>query len=221
MDPNTIDNIINVASFSMPWMTIIAGCIGGIIVFVFGKLWDFVSWKLKRPKLKVEFDKKTQGCISYTTANGTPVVYVRMKVTSYGRFATEARGCRAYLTNIEKQNEKGEFESTAYCDSIRLAWSCQGPQRTEQFRPMDIPREVNQYIDVVSLLKNVNLFRLHLEVTPNRYIKMFMQTGTFLLTVHVHAENASPVKCKLIFTCRNAWDGSKNSDAFEALSYKD
>ncbi len=220
MDPNTIDNAINVVVFSMPWMAIIAGCIGGIVVFVFGKLWNLVSWKLTRPKLKVEFDKKTQGCISYTTANGRPVVYFRMKATSYGRLAATACGCRAYLTNIEKRNEKGEIESTGYCDSIRLAWSCQG-LRPEQFRPMDIPREVNQYIDVVSLPKDVNLFRLHLEVTPNRYTKIFQQTGTFLFTVHVHAENASPVKCKFIFTWRHPWDGNKDSDAFEAQFYED
>ncbi len=220
MDPNITDSVI-IADSLFTWTPIIAGCIGGIIVFVFGKLWNSVSWKLTRPKLKVEFDKKTQGCVSYTTANRRPVVYIRMKATSYGRFAIAARGCRAYLTNIEKQNEKGEFESTAYCDSIRLAWSCQGPKPSEQFRSMDIPREVNQYIDVVSLLQEDNLFRLHLEVTPNRYIKLFQQTGTFLFTVHVHAENASPVKCKLVFTWRHAWDAGKNSDAFEALSYKD
>jgi len=216
IDPNTTHTVINSASRSMTWMTIFAGCIGGIIVFVFGKLWNLVSWKLTRPKLKVEFDKKIKGCISYTTANGRPEVYFRMKVTSYGRFATAAHGCRAYLTNTEKRNEKGEVESTAYCDSIRLAWSCQGPQPTERFRPMDIPREVNQYIDVVSLPKDVNLFDLHLEVMPNRYIKMFRQTGTFLFTVHVHAENASPVKCKLTFTLRHPWDGNMDSDAFEA-----
>jgi len=220
MDPNTIDDVINVVSFSMPWMTIIAGCIGGIIVFVFGKLSNLVLWKLTRPKLKVEFDKKTQDCISYTTDNGRPVVYVRMKATSYGRFAVAARGCRAYLTNVEKRNKKGEFESTVYCDSIRLAWSCQRLP-PEQFGLMDIPSKVNQYIDIVSLLQEDHKFEPRVEGMPNRYIKMFQQTGTFLFTVYVHAENASPVKCKLIFTWRHPWDGNKDSDAFEAQSYKD
>ncbi len=220
MDPNTIDSVIITASLSTPWMTIIAGGVGGIIVFVFGKLWNLVSWKLTRPKLKVEFDKKIQGCISHTTANGTPSVYIRMRATSYGRFAVAARGCRAYLTNVEKRNKKGEFESTVYCDSIRLAWSCQG-LRPEQFRPMDIPRKVNQYIDIVSLFQGASKFCIHWEILLNRYLGLLKQKGAFLFTVHVHAENARPAECKLLFTWSHPWDGSKDSDAFEALSYKD
>ena len=86
---------------------------------------------------------------------------------------------------------------------------------------MDIPREVNQYIDIVSLLQEDRKFDLHLEVLPNRYTELFQQRATFLFTVHLHAENASPVKCKLIFTWRHPWNNSKDLDAFEALSYKD
>lgn len=221
MDANTTDSVIIAASLSTLWMTIIAGSIGGIIVLVFGKLYNLVSRKWKEPKLKVEFDENIPGCITYTTDNaGRRVAFIRMKAANHGKRATTARGCVAYLTNVEKQNEKGEFESTDYCDSIRLAWSCQG-QEPERFGSLDIPRSVNQYIDIVSFGEKQANFEPQLEVMPNRYLMLFQTTGSFLFTVHVHAENASPVKCKLIFTWRHPWNNSKDLDAFEALSYKD
>jgi len=221
MDPNTTDTVINGVSHSTQWMTILAGSVGGILVFIFGKLYNLFSWKLTEPKLRVEFDKNILGCITHTMTNdGRPAATIRMKATNIGKRAATALGCVVYLTNVEKQNENGVFESTGYCDSIRLAWSCQG-LTLGSFGPMDIPRGVSQYVDIVSLLQHQDKFELPLEVLPNRYSKLFWQTGTFLFTVHVHTENASPVKCKLIFTWRHSWDGHKDSDAFEALPYKD
>ena len=141
----------------------IAGSVGGILVFIFSKLYNLFSWKLTEPKLRAEFDKNILGCITHTTTNdGRPAGTVRMKVTNRGKRAVTACGCVAYLTNVEKQNEKGEFESTDYCDSILLAWSCQGLQ-PEQFRPMDIPSKVNQYIDIVSLLQEDHKFEPRIE----------------------------------------------------------
>jgi len=220
MDPNATNSVINAVNLSTLWMTLIAGSIGGIIVLVFGKLYDWFSRKLTEPKLIVEFDKNILGCITYTTTNdGRAAATVRIKATNY-RGKRAACGCTAYLTDVEMQNENGKFESTGYCDSIRLAWSCQG-LKPDRFGPMDIPRDVSQYIDIISFLQHEAKFKPQLETTPNRYSLLFQQTGTFLFTAHVHAENASPVKCKLIFTWRHPWDGSKDSNAFEALSYKD
>jgi hypothetical protein len=219
MDPNITENLINAANLPTLWITIIVGSSAGIIVYAFGKVCDFVSRKWTEPKLRVEFDQNIRGCITYTTTNdGRLAATVRMKATNHGKRA--ARGCVTYLTNVEKQNENGDFESTGYCDSIRLAWSCQ-EQRSGRFGPMDIPREVNQYIDIVSLGEKDNNFHLQLEIFLNRYSKLFQETGTFLFTVHVHAENANPEKCQLVFIWRHPWDGSRDSDAFEALSYKD
>lgn len=217
MDPNATGSVIIAASLSTLWMAIIAGSIGGIIVLIFGKLYNLVSWKLTEPKLRVEFDKNILGCITHTTTNdGWPVGFIRMRVTNRGKRVATARGCVAYLTNVEWKNKNGEFESADYCDSIRLAWSCQG-LKPERFGSMDIPRGVSQYIDIISFREKQAKFEPQLEVTPNRYSVLFQTIGTFLFTVHVHAENANPVKCKLIFT----WGVEDDTGAFEALSYKD
>ena len=219
MDPNTIDNAIDAAGMSSPWMTIIVASLGGIIVLVFGKLYDAI-WKWRtRPLLRVEFHQEFLGCITYTRTNrDSPAATIRMMVTNCGKLA--ARGCVAYLTRIEMLNEHGVYESTDYCDSMRLAWSCQGP-RPERFSPMDIPREVTQYIDIISIAPQLPRFIPNFEITPNRYLRLFEQTCPYRFTVHVHGENTAPVKCKLLFTFKNLWDGRNDSDAFEARYCKD
>lgn len=217
MDPNATDSVTTVTSLSTLWTSIVAS--GGVIIgFLFAKLYDLVSQKLTEPKLEVEFDENIPGCIAHTAPNNElSVRFIRMRVTNRGKRVATARGCVAYLTNVEWQNENGEFEPTDYCESIRLAWSCQG-LRPERFGSMDIPRGVNQYIDIVAFREKHANFEPQLEVTPIRYLVLFQTIGTKLFTVHVHAENASPVKCKLIFT----WPvEDEDTSAFEALSYKD
>ena len=199
--------------YVMPLVAVLFG-------FVLAKGWDFVRNFVTRPKLVLEFRNKDLGCVTHTqTREGIPCATVRVKVTNTRK--TTARSCRAFLTNVKEEDEKGEFIKTGYCDSIPLAWSCQQEEAKEQFRPMDIPKEVNQHIDIIAICTQKTRFRPQLKVNLYRYEPMWEKKGTFLFTIYLHTENAEPVCCKVVFKWKGPWDGKTDKDSFEAISYED
>jgi hypothetical protein len=135
-----------------------------------------------KPKLKLEFQENPY-CLSstYETHKGqklTNAIYIRVKVTNTSKVI--AKRCRAYLINIEKCDVNGNFIPTVYCDSIQLAWSCQGQRN--RWRGIDICKGVNQYLDV------------------------FKETGKFLFTIQASADGADPKIIKLEFDWRGVWN---------------
>jgi len=127
--------------------------------------------------------------------------YIRIKVTNTK--SALAKGCRAYLVKVEKCHDDGNFHETIYCDSISLAWSCRGDQR---FLPVDIPKGVNQFVDLLSTREISNDYKPEIQFFPYRYRNLFKEHGTFRFTIQVSGENVNPVFIKVMFAWNGAWD---------------
>ncbi len=162
-------------------------------------------WVFK-PKINVRFEEH-KGCvvrtigISRTMDQPIDMYYIRLRVVNTRRFI--AKDCSSYLVNIEKE-EEGKFSKTEYCDSIPLAWSCQGEK--DRFVPLDIPKGVNQYIDVLNTRMYSDSFNPQIMAIPFRYQPLFKEKGKFRFTVEVCAENIAPTKTTLVFEWNGVWD---------------
>lgn len=183
----------------------ISSFLAGFIVAIFA---EPIRQRLFKPKLNLEFSKDG-GCISKTyeakSANSsitTEAFYIRIKVTNTSRII--ARDCRAYLIDIEKQDEHDKFAPTVYCDSIQLAWSCQG--RRDRYEGIDLSKGVNKYLDVIVTRNTLRKFDPQIMVKPFRYSSIFEETGVFRFTIQASANGADPKIIKLILDWKGIWD---------------
>ena len=183
--------------------------IGGAIGFMSAVLAPIAVEPLKHcvfgPKLKVEF---IEGDRSFKTdtkeqaaSTGTDAHYVRVKMLNTGRQI--AKQCRAYLVNVERWSEStSKFEPTIYCDSLQLAWSARG---NEAYHPLDVPRDINQFIDVVSTRKPERDYRVETNPQLFRYENLFKEHGKFRYTVRVSGDNVKSVSIKIVFEWSGDW----------------
>jgi len=181
-----------------------------VISFISGAAIAIFSEPIRRwlfsPKINVGFESN-DGCVVRTigilptTDAPIDMYYIRLRVINTHRFI--AKDCRPYLVNIERE-EKGKFLKTEYCDSIPLAWSCQGGK--DRFIPMDIPKDVNQYIDVLCTTRYSDSFNPQIMAIPIRYQPLFKEKGKFRFTVEVCAENTAPTKTTFVFEWNGVWD---------------
>jgi hypothetical protein len=195
------------ASFVAP----LVGFLGGFGTAI---LAEPLRQRLFRARLKLEFGQSsnfiTPAFFEETKHKGR---YIRIRVMNTKQHL--ARSCRAFLINIEKQNEKGVFEQTQYYDSQQLKWSAipQAP-----FSEIDIPYGVNRYIDLLLTESATNTFRLCIEhfsfwlsVSPGfeesrGAEKLLRQTGTFRFTILVSGDGIEPQVVRMVFLWRGEWD---------------
>lgn len=167
-----------------------------------------------RPELKLEFgDSDAYKTLTSESAEiwdfklqkSIPTVYdaryLRVKVTNT-KFAM-AKNCRAYLVAVDKETSAGVFEPTVYCDSIPLAWSCSADKAYE---PLNLPKGVEQFIDIVSTRSISNEIKVEINPMPYRYVNLYRQHGTFRFTVLVSGENVEPQFIKIVFKWNGIWD---------------
>jgi hypothetical protein len=165
------------------------------LVASFGDSAEFQTQTKERQILKDPTDPTKQIIMDHT-AN-----YIRVKIINTKSML--AKGCRAYLTKIEKRNKDGNFSDTIYCDSIPLAWSCRDNQR---FQPLDLPIGVNQFIDLVSMREFSDSFHIELQIHPYRYESLYQEKGYFRFTIQISGENVKPVFIKVDFVWDGSWD---------------
>jgi len=172
------------------------------------------SW-LYGPKLEVSFDDSPefqtqthehQKIMTTEDPNKKKIIYYKASYIRIKVINTKpalAKGCRAYLVNVEKQKDDGKFYDTIYCDSIPLAWSARGDQR---FLPVDIPKDVNQFVDLISTREISSDYNPELQFHLYRYVDLFKEHGKFKFTVQVSGENVDPVFINVFFTWNGSWD---------------
>jgi len=197
--------------------------IGGAIGFVSAVLAPILVEPLRHwvfgPKLKIEFIEGDRGFKTDTKENvivndpqmsETPIhtvtdaYYIRVRVTNTGRQI--AKQCRAYLVNVEKWNKStSKFEPTIYCDSLQLAWSARGTVE-EAYRPLDLPKLINQFVDIVSTRKIEAKYRIETNPKLKRYAKLFKEHGKFRYTVQVSGDNVKPEFVKVIVDWSGNWE---------------
>jgi hypothetical protein len=198
--------IPNNTIFTTNMVSSLLGFLGGFLTAMFA---EPLRQAIYRPNLKLEF-YKSQDCITPTPEGNHNAVhkafYVRVKVTNTK--PKLAQKCRPYLVKIEKKDENGTFQPTEYCDSIQLAWACRGDQA---YDPLDLPRGIAQFVDVVSTRSIASIFRPEIRPIPFRYVSLFQQKGVFRFTVQVSGDAVKPKFIQLVFDWKGKWD------TFEAI----
>jgi hypothetical protein len=195
-------------STSISLLTILLNLLSFIAGFLSAVFAEPIRKWLYRPKLELEFVKESPNYKARTPErigqSTHEAYYIRVKATNTkGKIA---KGCRAYLVNIEKDNSTGIFDSTEYCDSIQLAWSCRDNQAYEG---IDLPNGIAQFIDVIVTRDFTKAFELQTMVKPFRYKKLYQEQGIFRLTIQVSGEEIKPEFLKLIFHWTGQWDNFK------------
>lgn len=193
-------------SSTLAWLlTTLGGAVIGFFAAVFTepvRRWIF------RPVISLSFDQ-SKDCIAHTPirdrANVTSGIYFRVRIIN--EKSNIAKQCRAYLVNVEKLNDQGVFERTIYTDSIQLAWSC---REGEEWKPVDLPKGVTQYIDVISTQRNaLNTFKLKVNFFPLRYHELLTEDEkTLRLTVQVAGDGFDPKLIKLKFNWNGQWNNA-------------
>jgi len=194
---------------SISTVNLLIGLLGGFLIAVVAE--PFRQWILK-PVLELEFYRDSPDFVTFTPMTCGHAYYIRVKVKNKKRIVRNvAKGCKAYLVNIEKKQPNGEFGPTIYCDSIQLAWSNRGKNEYDGF---DLSKGVNQFVDVITTYNGRTDFEPQTFVKPYRYIPLFNQKGVFRFTIQISAENANPetIKIKLDWSGRwNVIDVDKDS----------
>ena len=193
----------------------IASILTGGIVAVFAE--PLRQW-IYSPKLKLSFEANNDDYRSFTTMRKTDgsltthAYYIRIKVENISRHI--AKSCRAHLTNIEIQNDNGQFEPTIYADSLPLLWSCRN--EGEELTPADLPFGVRQFIDVIATGFNkdgTSYFVPQIVPRPYRYESLFDSTPKILrFTIQVSGESVTPKFIQLIFKWNGKWDDFELSE---------
>jgi hypothetical protein len=116
-----------------------------------------------------------------------------------------AKDCRAFLVQIEKKDDDGNFYQI-FQDSIQAQWACRSGQG---FSSIDLPTGINQFVDVISTMKGVNRIIPKIEMLPFRYENIFSENGMFRYTVQVSGQEVEPKFIRFLFRWRGQWDDFK------------
>jgi len=184
--------------------------IGALIGFFAAVFAEPLRQLIYRPKVRLEFGNTSDYRARTPEQDKRPgrppnsvceAYYIRIKVTNTK--PAVAKKCRAYLVGVEKADETGQFIPTVYCDSIPLSWACRGDQA---YDPLDLPRDVPHFVDVVSTRSISTDFQPEIWPVPYRYVPLFGEHGTFRLTILVSGENIKPVPIRVVFRWGGVWD---------------
>jgi hypothetical protein len=205
------------SSNSATWTSLLS-FVAGAVTAIFAE--PFRRW-LFRPVIRVSFDPETCDLRTPTSvvaaeptgqyARASQGRWVRVRVqTTRNRIA---KGCRPYLVKVEIE-EQGQFRPSNFVDTLRLKWSSQPPNET--VGPVDIPKGVSQFVDVLSTDRS----------SPNRYFDQTAQgvpqycralfderPKTLRLTILVTADEAKSATTSFVFRWKGVWDTFEASPA--------
>ncbi|KKM70309.1 hypothetical protein LCGC14_1441970 [marine sediment metagenome] len=179
-----------------------------ILSFVAGALTAVLAEPLRRwifrPTLTLEF-KNTEHFVTRSKERSSESTYdsywVRAKATNSS--ASLARGCRAFLTDIERLGPSGSWQPTDYCESLQLAWSARDEA---SFSALDLPHDIPHFIDIVSTRCVTASFLPTLSVKLYRYDALFSTPGTYRFTVLVSGDGVKPATLRIRFEWTGQWD---------------
>lgn len=186
------------------WVTSLVSFVAGATIAIFAE--PIRRW-LFRPRLRVDFSNKRCVIKTPTTVGAvTPSrgFWVRARVRNVGG-GRIARGCRAYLVNVEIE-KGGEFTNSEFADSLRLKWSSQ--PLGEETKPLDIPRDIEQFADVISTDKgSPDQFHMQTSVVPFYLRTLFDKSPKKLrLTIMATGDDATAHMAHFVFEWKGAWD---------------
>ncbi len=115
------------------------------------------------------------------------------------------KATRVYLIKVE-QKQEGKFVSTIFAHSLRLKWSSQ--PAAEADKPVDLPRDLSQYADVISTDQgSPDNFRMHTTLFPFYCAHLFDNAPkTLRLTVLVTGDDVKTDTTRFVFEWKGGWD---------------
>jgi hypothetical protein len=187
-----------------PLLAVITGTVIGVIS-------EPIRTWLFRPELRLKFDPARDVTPSPTFVGypGGPQRRSQgryLRVQAINESHRIAKGCRAFLVDVEQADDQGSFRPAGYLDSLRLKWASQSPG--DELRAIDLPRGVALFVEVLSADESSpEVFAMHTPFVPAIYSKLFDEKPkTLRLTVLVTGDNARPAKTRVIFEWRGSWD---------------
>ncbi len=189
------------------WIPAVVGLLTGLFSGLAGR--RFEAWWFA-PKLRVEFVQseggfRTEG--SWKQGNVEFVeIYIRARVRNLG--AIVAKQCRPYLVKLEEVQPSGTT-STELFDSVVLRW----PGYPHDFAARDIPKGVNQFFDIVGVLKNEPGWRFAFRERFSSHRGLLTYKGTYRFTVLVSGDGFKPMGRKIDVTYSGDWNGLRAVDA--------
>jgi len=164
-----------------------------------------------RPVIEVSFDPATCVLLTSTglaTADGVYLGesqgrWVRVRVRTTRRRLV--KGCRPHLINVEIE-EQGQFRPSNFVDTLRLKWSSQPADEVTE--PIDIPRDVAQFVDVLAADRNTpGTYALQAAIVPLYCKPLFDERPkTLRFTILVTSDEAKSARARFIYRWKGAWD---------------
>ena len=158
-----------------------------------------VAW-FNKPRLLIDFEGGASNIVhTEHERNGKleAFIYVRARVRNVGR--STAKGCRVFLKQLEEVLPAGQTMQTTLDDSKVLAWA------GWSFVPVDVPTDVEFYVDIVRVSKADPgwLFSVEKLFATQQRLKDYV--GNYRFHLMATAENASHAHCAVDVVYNGDW----------------
>jgi hypothetical protein len=100
----------------------------------------------------------------------------------------------------------GKFGPSIFADTLQLRWASQPDDISA--KPIDIPGDVSQFVEVISAGKNDSNYSLH-SVVPMPFFchSLFDETAKRLrLTILITSDDAKSQRIRIVFEWKGKWD---------------
>lgn len=172
-------------------ISLISAIVGALIAVLAEPLRCWFSRSVVRLVFRpnIEFGR---GCVflTGTTHPNVTAKYVRILVECSSKWGIVARGCRPYLTRIERIEPEYRVLHT---DPLPLSWA----QMSDV--PLDIHSQMKFYFDVVAVDNSENRLRPQTIVAPEVWTPLLEQPGKYRFSAVVCGENINPVQVEVTF----------------------
>jgi len=174
--------------------------VGYILGFASAVAAEPVRQWLLRPQLEMEFDPRFGAGSRFISLTPERVeidgiqrrrqsMYVRMALRNKSTFLT-ARGCRAYLSRIDRREADGNFR-TIHSDPLPVPWAWLTTD------PIDIHPEMRFFFDVLAVNDEENLIVPQTRPKPLIWDTTLKNPASYRFTMVVSAENGKPKQLTL------------------------
>lgn len=192
--------------------------VGWLLGLLTKELSERITLWIRGPRLRPSFGQG-EDCVTLTpeefdvpTGSGSVSIRKERRVVFFARLCVTnikpriAAKCQAWLVNVERRDEHGQFKPTVFKDSIPLIWSYNAKADT-----VDIAQRINRYVDLVRIQDDVPGLQPQLRshsgdvLLPHRFGPLFRENGTYRFTVLVSAQDVQPEQIRVLVTRAEQW----------------
>ena len=160
---------------------------------------------LFRSAVSLKFEPKIgfgRQCVSITTTTqpGVLAKYIRVLVKCSSRIGLTARGCKPFLTKIEKLGPGMNDYRELHHDPIPLHWAYIGDQA------LDIHPTMEFYFNVVEVNSAQNILRPQTTIAPVTWTELLREPGWYKFSVVLSGENISSQPTTIPFEWKGSFD---------------